>query len=78
MTLYEQQAANRRKTWPIMSAFLLVLLFIPARFDISFVPAARRMCASPTRSVRQVNLKEGFWSARIAALKQMVFQGRTA
>jgi len=78
VTLYEQQAANRRKTWPIMSAFLLVLLFIPARFDIVFAPAARRMCASPTRSGHQVNLKEGFWSARIAALKRLVFHGRTA
>ena len=33
MNLYEQQAANRRKTWLIMPAFVLFLFFIGAGFD---------------------------------------------
>src|SRR5262249_6409983 len=38
--LYEQQAANRRKTWLIMSAFVLFLFFIGAGFDLFFVGRA--------------------------------------
>ncbi|HJZ78286.1 MAG TPA: M48 family metallopeptidase [Vicinamibacterales bacterium] len=40
MNLYEQQAANRRKTWLIMSAFVLFLFFIGAGFDLFFVGRA--------------------------------------
>ena len=28
MNLYEQQASNRRKTWLIMAAFILLLFFL--------------------------------------------------
>jgi heat shock protein HtpX len=37
VNLYEQQAANRRKTWLIMSAFILFLLFIGAGFDVFYM-----------------------------------------
>jgi len=40
VNLYEQQAANRRKTWLIMSAFVLFLLFIGAGFDVFFMGQA--------------------------------------
>ena len=40
MNLYEQQAANRRKTWLIMSAFVLVLLFLGAGFDAFYIGEA--------------------------------------
>ncbi len=40
MNLYEQQAANRRKTWLIMSAFVLFLLFIGAGFDFLYIGEA--------------------------------------
>jgi heat shock protein HtpX len=37
VNLYEQQAANRRKTWLIMSAFILLLLLIGAGFDVFYL-----------------------------------------
>jgi heat shock protein HtpX len=37
VNLYEQQTANRRKTWLIMSAFILFLLFIGAGFDVFYM-----------------------------------------
>ena len=37
MNLYEQQAANRRKTWLIMSAFVVFLLIIGLGFDAFYV-----------------------------------------
>jgi len=40
VNLYEQQAANRRKTWLIMSAFILFLLFIGAGFDVFYLGQA--------------------------------------
>ena len=40
MNLYEQQASNRRKTWLIMSAFVLFLLFIGAGFDAVYIGRA--------------------------------------
>ena len=40
MNLYEQQAANRRKTWLIMSAFILFLFFIGAGFDVFYMGEA--------------------------------------
>jgi heat shock protein HtpX len=40
VNLYEQQAANRRKTWLIMSAFILFLFFIGAGFDVFLVGQA--------------------------------------
>ena len=40
MNLFEQQAANRRRTWLIMIAFVAVLLLLGAGFDAFFVGAA--------------------------------------
>jgi heat shock protein HtpX len=40
VNLYEQQAANRRKTWLIMSAFILFLFFIGAGFDAFYMGQA--------------------------------------
>ena len=40
MNLYEQQAANRRKTWLIMSAFVVFLLLIGAGFDVFYIGEA--------------------------------------
>jgi heat shock protein HtpX len=40
VNLYEQQAANRRKTWLVMSAFILFLLFIGAGFDVFYMGEA--------------------------------------
>src|SRR5216117_2636818 len=40
MNLYEQQAANRRKTWLIMIAFVVFLLFLGLGFDAFYVGAA--------------------------------------
>jgi heat shock protein HtpX len=40
VNLYEQQAANRRKTWLIMSAFILFLFFIGAGFDVFYMGQA--------------------------------------
>jgi heat shock protein HtpX len=40
VNLYEQQAANRRKTWLIMSAFVLFLLFLGAGFDALYIGEA--------------------------------------
>jgi heat shock protein HtpX len=39
VNLYEQQTANRRKTWLIMSAFVLFLMLIGAGFDLFYVGA---------------------------------------
>src|SRR5207237_222722 len=36
---YEQQAANRRKTWLIMAAFVLFLFFLGAGFDFFLINA---------------------------------------
>jgi heat shock protein HtpX len=40
MNLYEQQASNRRKTWIIMSAFILFLVFLGAGFDAVYIGQA--------------------------------------
>jgi heat shock protein HtpX len=40
MNLFEQQAANRRRTWLIMIAFVAVLLLLGAGFDAFFIGAA--------------------------------------
>jgi heat shock protein HtpX len=40
MNLFEQQAANRRRTWLIMIAFVAMLLGLGAGFDASFVGVA--------------------------------------
>jgi heat shock protein HtpX len=40
MNLYEQQAANRRKTWIIMSGFVLFLVFLGAGFDFLYIGEA--------------------------------------
>jgi heat shock protein HtpX len=40
MNLYEQQTANRRKTWIIMSAFIVFLVFLGAGFDFIYVGQA--------------------------------------
>jgi heat shock protein HtpX len=40
MNLYEQQTANRRKTWLIMLAFIGFLLFLGAGFDALYIGAA--------------------------------------
>jgi heat shock protein HtpX len=40
VNLYEQQSANRRKTWLIMSAFILFLFFIGAGFDAFYLGQA--------------------------------------
>jgi len=40
MNLYEQQAANRRKTWLIMLVFIAFLFFIGAGFDAAYMSAA--------------------------------------
>src|SRR5947207_1144985 len=40
MNLYEQQTANRRKTWLIMTAFVVFLLFLGLGFDAFYVGAA--------------------------------------
>jgi heat shock protein HtpX len=40
MNLYEQQAANRRKTWLIMLVFIAFLFFIGAGFDAVYMSAA--------------------------------------
>lgn len=40
MNLYEQQAANRRKTWIIMSGFILFLVFLGAGFDFIYMGGA--------------------------------------
>src|SRR3954469_9801656 len=40
MNLYEQQASNRRRTWIIMSAFILFLVFLGAGFDIVYIGEA--------------------------------------
>ena len=40
MNLYEQQTANRRKTWLIMMAFVVFLLFLGLGFDAFYVGAA--------------------------------------
>jgi len=40
VNLYEQQAANRRKTWLIMSAFVVFLLLIGAGFDVFYIGEA--------------------------------------
>ena len=40
MNLYEQQTANRRKTWLIMIAFVVFLLFLGLGFDAFYVGAA--------------------------------------
>ena len=40
MNLYEQQAANRRKTWLIMIAFVVFLLILGLGFDALYVGAA--------------------------------------
>src|SRR5206468_11350702 len=37
MNLYEQQAANRRKTWLIMLAFIGFLFFLGAGFDALYI-----------------------------------------
>jgi heat shock protein HtpX len=39
VNLYEQQAANRRKTWLIIAAFVAFLLFIGAGFDALYIGA---------------------------------------
>ena len=40
MNLYEQQAANRRKTWLIMLAFIGFLFFLGAGFDTLYIGEA--------------------------------------
>jgi heat shock protein HtpX len=40
LNLYEQQSANRRKTWLIMFAFVVFLLFLGLGFDAFYVGAA--------------------------------------
>jgi heat shock protein HtpX len=40
VNLYEQQTSNRRRTWLIMSAFVLFLLFIGAGFDAFYLGQA--------------------------------------
>ena len=40
MNLYEQQTANRRKTWLIMMAFVVFLIFLGLGFDAFYVGAA--------------------------------------
>jgi heat shock protein HtpX len=40
VNLYEQQAANRRKTWMIMSAFVALLVVIGAGFDFLYIGGA--------------------------------------
>lgn len=40
MNLYEQQAANRRKTWLIMLAFIAFLFVLGLGFDMFFIGAA--------------------------------------
>jgi heat shock protein HtpX len=40
LNLYEQQAANRRKTWIIMSGFILFLVFLGAGFDFLYIGEA--------------------------------------
>jgi len=40
MNIYEQQTANRRKTWLIMMAFVVFLLFLGLGFDAFYVGAA--------------------------------------
>jgi Zn-dependent protease with chaperone function len=49
MNLYEQQSANRRRTWLIMLAFVAVLFFLGVGFDAfsmgttgGYVPTGRR------------------------------------
>ncbi|HMF92932.1 MAG TPA: hypothetical protein VKE96_01495 [Vicinamibacterales bacterium] len=73
-----QQAANRRKTclYDVRVGALSLLHRRRARHLLR--PCGWRICASTDALGRQVNLEEGFRSARIAALKEMAFQGRTA
>ena len=40
MNLYEQQASNRRRTWVIMSGFILFLVFLGAGFDMFYMGEA--------------------------------------
>jgi heat shock protein HtpX len=40
LNLYEQQSANRRKTWLVMVAFMVFLLFLGLGFDAFYVGAA--------------------------------------
>src|SRR5437016_4937838 len=39
MNLHEQQASNRRKTWLIMAAFVLLLLVLGVGFDTLYIGA---------------------------------------
>jgi heat shock protein HtpX len=40
MNLYEQQASNRRRTWIIMTGFILFLVFLGAGFDFIYIGEA--------------------------------------
>src|SRR5437899_12116047 len=64
MNLYEQQTANRRRTWIVMAVFIALLVIVGSGFDLFVIGGGRTFV--PFGSVAALALGSGqaWWSLR--------------
>ena len=81
MNLYEQQTANRRRTWLVMAAFILLLLIVGAGFDLFIVGAGQTFVPLGTFAALAIGGGQSWWSLRFgdrAVLKSSAAEPLTA
>src|SRR5438128_1861237 len=64
MNLYEQQALNRRRTWMVMAAFIVLLLIVGAGFDLCVIGAGQSFVPPGTMVALATGGGQPWWTLR--------------
>jgi heat shock protein HtpX len=77
MNLYEQQKANRRRTWMVMAAFIALLFVVGAGFDLFVVGGGRTFVPLGSLAALAIGGGQSWWSLKFgdrAVLKSSTAQ----
>jgi heat shock protein HtpX len=64
MDLYEQQTANRRRTWMVMTAFVALLVVLGAGFDLFVLGGGSTFVPVATTAALAIGSGQAWWSLR--------------
>ena len=64
MNIYEQQAANRRRTWLVMAGFIAVLAILGAGFDLFIIGDGEFFVPVATSVAVAIGAGQSWWSLR--------------
>lgn len=64
MNIYEQQAANRRRTWLVMAGFIAFLAILGAGFDLFIIGDGRFFAPVATSLAVAIGAGQSWWSLR--------------